>query len=427
MASIRRLGAAVSIAAAIAAGPGWLGGAQAKTLYQWVQLGPDGASARAITDDAACPRLMVDGKALAMATRAEPKQAFRNVPAAVFGVRSCERAVPEGAVAAAIDGKALPLPRPNPGRILVIGDTGCRLKEGDPVQACNDPAGWPFPHLAQAAASARPDLVIDVGDYHYRETACPPAHAGCQGSPFGYGWDAWEADFFKPATPLLAAAPWVMTRGNHEDVARAGEGWSRFLDYGPAAGDCADLTGVYLARLGEFGLIVVDGANAPDPKGDAGGLAGKLAAQFAPVAAQAPAESWLMTHRPLNAMRGEKGELKVENSVLQQALGALMPNGVSMIVSGHIHFFQAVDFGPSRPAQLVAGTGGDNLEPMVPKPVAGVPINGLQALNATTRSGFGYMVWDRLKPGTWSGVVFDDRGAPIERCRLDGRRLTCGL
>ena len=44
--------------------------AQAKILAQWVELGPDGsASARAITDDAACPAVIFDGVAAPMATR----------------------------------------------------------------------------------------------------------------------------------------------------------------------------------------------------------------------------------------------------------------------------------------------------------------------------------------------------------------------
>src|SRR5215469_3363752 len=61
----------------------------AKTLYRWVQLGPDGPSARAITDDGSCPTLMVDGMALPMTTRSDPKQALANVPPAQFAVRSC--------------------------------------------------------------------------------------------------------------------------------------------------------------------------------------------------------------------------------------------------------------------------------------------------------------------------------------------------
>ena len=69
-----------------------------------------------------------------------------------------------------------------------------------------------------------PDLVVHVGDYHYRENACPAGDAGCSTSPWGYGWDAWDADFFTPAKRLLAVAPWIVVRGNHESCDRAGQG-----------------------------------------------------------------------------------------------------------------------------------------------------------------------------------------------------------
>jgi hypothetical protein len=128
-------------------------------------------------------------------------------------------------------------------RIVLVGDTGCRLKKAeDAWQACNDPEAWTFAEVARAAAAAHPDLVLHVGDYHYRENACPEGHAGCTGSPWAYGWDAWDADFFSPAAPLLAAAPWVMVRGNHEECARAGQGWWLLLDPHPLSGNtgCAD-------------------------------------------------------------------------------------------------------------------------------------------------------------------------------------------
>ena len=95
------------------------------------------------------------------------------------------------------------MPRPNPQRIVMFGDTGCRLKTGDPTQACNDHNAWPFPKVAAMAAAARPDLMIHVGDYEYREDACPTGNIGCAGSPSGYGWDAWNADFFQPAAAAL--------------------------------------------------------------------------------------------------------------------------------------------------------------------------------------------------------------------------------
>jgi hypothetical protein len=97
-----------------------------------------------------------------------------------------------------------------------------------------------------------------------------------------------------------------------------------------------------------------------------------------------------------------------------------------MDVAGHIHFFQAVDFGGARPPQLVVGTGGDNLEGMPVAAVTGSDINGLKVVNAVTYSGFGYMVWDRLDKDSWAGTLFDVDGKPIDHCRLAGRSLGCG-
>src|SRR5262249_24362962 len=125
------------------------------------------------------------------------------------------------------------LPKRHPHRIVTLSDTGCRLLIGDPWQACNDPQEWPFRQIAETAARFEPDLVLHVGDYQYRENECLPDRGGCQGSPWGYGWDTWNADLFTPGAKLLAAAPWIMVRGNHEECARAGQGWYRFLDTQP--------------------------------------------------------------------------------------------------------------------------------------------------------------------------------------------------
>ncbi len=399
--------------------------AEARIFAQWVELGPDGSSTvRAITDDL-CPQVIFDGVPSPMNVRAEPGQKIENVKPAVFSVRSCELGVPPGAVAATIEGRVLPLARPNPQRIVVFGDTGCRIAS-DELQDCDDPAAWPFPKIAAAAAKARPDLVIHVGDYHYREAPCPAGRKGCAGSPWGYGFDAWNADFFEPASPLLAAAPWIMVRGNHEDCARAGEGWIRFLGVLPAA-NCRDLTGIFVARLGDFGIVVVDGARADDSKGHIDELAGLLRRQFAEVAGKVPGEAWLVSHRPLNAMRGAPGRLtnEVENAVQEQAFGSIMPPGVRMTVAGHIHFFQAVDFGGVRPPQLVVGTGGDDLAEVPPVSIIGEAINGRKVVNSVSYSGFAYMVWDR-NGNLWTGTLFDADGKALDRCRLLDRSLTCG-
>jgi Calcineurin-like phosphoesterase len=403
--------------------------ADAKIFAQWVELGPDGSSSvRAITD-AACPSVTFDGTTAAMTVRSEPTQKFGGVKPAQFAVRGCEAAVPTGAVTAMLDGKPLPLPKPNPQRIVIFGDTGCRLKDGDPAQACNDPDGWPFPKVAAASAATHPDLVIHVGDYEYREDKCPDGNPGCAGSPWGYGWDAWNADFFEPAAPLFATAPWVMVRGNHENCDRAGEGWFRFLDAAPLEASCRDFTGDFVARLGDFAVLVVDSGKVNDTAGPDSDQVPALRRQLLDVLGKIPGNAWLATHKPINAMLAKPRDPTVNipsNRVLQAALGADMPAGVRMYVAGHIHFFQAVDFGGARPPQLVVGTGGDNLEGMPTAPVTGADLNGRKVVNATTYSGFGYMVWDRIDATDWTGTLYDVDGKPLDHCRLADRVLSCG-
>jgi hypothetical protein len=416
---------AVVIVALLGTGP--RAQTQAKIRAQWVQIGPDGtASARAITDDA-CPSIIFDGVPVPMRVRSDPGQPFANVKPAEFPVRGCEATVPPGTQVAMLDGRPIPVPKANPRRILVFGDTGCRLL-GELTQDCNDPSAWPFAKIAAAAAAAQPDLVIHIGDYHYRENACPVARSGCAGSPFGYGFDAWNADFFAPAAPLLAAAPWVMVRGNHEDCARAGEGWFRFLDRAPMEQACRDLTGIFVAKLGDFGVVVADTAAAADPQGDLGPMADRLRRQFAGVVDKVPAEAWFATHRPLNAMISSGDAVPrnlIDNHVLELAFGPVMPAGVRMDIAGHIHFFQAIEFGSTHPPQLVVGTGGDALVTMAPMSVVGADINGLRVVGSVTRLGFGYMIWEH-NDTEWLGTLYDVDAKPLDRCRLIGRSLTCG-
>ena len=61
-----------------------------------------------------------------------------------------------------------------------------------------------------AADTRKPDLVIHVGDYYYRENACPP-NKGCADSPFGDHWPTWQAELFDPAGFVDIAPPggWV--------------------------------------------------------------------------------------------------------------------------------------------------------------------------------------------------------------------------
>jgi hypothetical protein len=437
MLRLLRWPAGAAMVAALSPIPG-LKPAGAAPLPAWVEIvGPGGkASIRVITDSASCPVLTVGNEQLRMEERAKPGPLFPNDPAkasTVFPVLTCEVAAPEGKTAVLPDGRALPLPTPDPQRIVVLGDTGCRIKEkkhGDfDTQDCAH--DWPYAKIAADAAAARPDLVIHVGDYLYREVPCPAGNMECANSPFGDKWDTWNADFFAPSEKLLAAAPWVMVRGNHETCSRASDGWFRFLDHAKPASACEKMSSSFVVKFGDFGFVVVDSAQAADPKTkdeeeeeDTALSDDLLRRKFADAGRDFPPQTWLLTHRPFNAVRVHKHKQEADNTLLQGAIGPDLPPAVKMIVSGHIHMFEAFSFGdgdPPRPAQLVVGTGGDELGK---KPDDPETINDAPVTDATIRHKFGYMVWDR--DGTkWKGALIDEDGAELARCKLTERSLTC--
>jgi hypothetical protein len=455
--SLRRLAVLGLACAVFAAAP-----AAAREFAGMVVMGPEGANtARVETDAPACPAIRIDGRARPMRERAAPGELPLRPTAsasalskpAVFPVRVCEARLPKGARHVVAAGHALPVPRPVVRRIVVIGDTGCRLKQADHAyQACNDPAAYPFARVAARAAAWKPDLVLHVGDYLYRENPCAAATPACAGSPWGYGWDAWNADFFAPAAPLLAAAPWIVVRGNHEECDRAGQGWWRLLDPRPlAAGrDCIDPANdvagddspPYAVPLGRGAQVVVldmmTAPNKPLPAEDAR-HAQYLAdyATLARLARRAP-YTLLTLHKPIlgfAAVAEPEGppELKPNTlgiqSVFAEADPELLPAGVGVILSGHIHLWQQLDFAGARPSQFVAGFSGTQ-EDIVPFPrtlPAGASPGPGAAVAAFSSwiDGFGYMTLERRAADRWDVKVWNLDGQVVNRCEIRGRRSRC--
>lgn len=229
--------------------------------------------------NAACPKIRIAGIESTMTVRAPMVNGvasrgdfYGSARLVDFPVLTCEARIPATANSVSVNGR--PLKVSNSGaplnRILVVGDTGCRVKGptafvqtaegiatgGDRLQDCTSEAAWPYARLARVAASFNPDMILHNGDMHYREGfpeglestfggAANAAGGGTQqdnstikakfaaagiSDSINYGWRAWEEDFFKGSGPLLGVAPWALTRGNHELCDRAAHGWFRFLD-----------------------------------------------------------------------------------------------------------------------------------------------------------------------------------------------------
>ena len=393
----------------------------------WVQATVSGFEARIVTTAAACPILHTDKGDTVMAVRAAATTRFPLV---------CAARVPGGASRATIADILLPLPVASPQRILVLGDTGCRIK-GSALQACNDPAKWPFPKLAAAAAALKPDLVVHVGDYLYRENACPAGNQGCAGSPWGDNWITWQADFYTPAAPLLAAAPIVLVRGNHEDCDRAGPGWLRLQ--GPSAFDpaasCAKHLPLYTVDLSALRLAVMDDATAEETELDRD-ESPVYAAELTGLAA-IPGPVWFVHHRPIWAaitgplgipIGGNLGLIDATRLASLHGEPLIAPN-VALMLSGHIHTFEAINFTKGVPPQLVAGNGGDDLQitPLNLRGAQFVGHSGVTVTDGLSVGGFGFLLMTRAVDG-WTIDLYDAVGIKTRTCRFTSGnpgRLDC--
>jgi hypothetical protein len=364
---------------------------------------------------------------------------------------TCEQTVPADAAHAAVGDAVLPLPRPATAKFALVGDTGCRIEDGHPPQACNDPHAWPFAGLAHAVselvawltgepergdfgdlarsiAALDPDLIIHVGDYLYRESACPEDDEGCADSPYGYNWETIEADFFNPAEPMFRKAPLALTRGNHESCSRAGGVWFRFLDPRPYDGTCSNYTEPYAIEVGGLQLLMFDSSNASDTSVDPAQVA-ILRAQFDTVRRIAGKRSFFVTHRPVwafghSGVQNGQEVLFQDNPTLQAASENQLPDGVIAVLSGHIHLFELLGFDASRPPQLVLGDSGTELDHAVTSPLDGLEIGGATVASSTTQDEFGFATLEASGEG-WSFILRDLAGGVLRSCMLDGAQVRC--
>ena len=476
-----------TVAAALAASAMAPSSSGAAVLNQWVQFAPlDTVLVRAIESDptSGCPAALVDGSPVLLSPRGTvttPAQA----PQTYFPVLMCESApiTAFGHVSASVAGVALKMPATNPRRILVIGDTGCRVTASvSGTQNCNDPAQYPLQFLANYAATFRPDLIVHVGDFFYREQPCPTGFSGCQGNPVFDNWDSWNADWFAPARNLIAAAPLAISRGNHESCNRGAHGWFRLLDVHPfdqAAVDCTgpyapmagapgakgpltpyDYTPPYVVNAGQVSLVMFDSSDsnttAPDlatKTPDGLTLAQEYTAQLKAVLAPlAGANVFYVTHkatydvRPATLNGSLAGGDATQQSVFDGLTPGAVPSQIKLLISGHDHQFQVVDFATGSYApQLVVGNSGTLLDnntgsqPQAFTPdttpgnagasyaLPGVSGTPTIAVKATADQGeYGFTVMDAVTGGYVTNV-YNLSSGKLARCvvQLSPRSMLC--
>ena len=415
--------------------------ASAQVLDQWVQYAPgDTVLLRAITSGTGggsiCPTASVDGRTVHL------EQRF--VPDATFPILECEASVPIGGHQAMIGGVPLKMPLAHPRRIVVIGDTGCRIK-GTAAQACNDPVAFPLQRIAYFVANFAPDAIVHVGDYFYRESPCPSgAGVDCTGSPYGDTWASWNADWFGPAAALIASAPIAQTRGNHESCGRGQNGWYHLLDpfpYNPAAVACSrgssyDFEPPYAVKMGPTTLLMFDSSFANDTTGSTSPtVISTYKSELADILPKLSGNVIYVTHKPTYGLIGvsDTGVVSGGDDDEQNVFSDGVPQPIKLLLSGHIHNYQAVQLTSKAYApQLVVGISGTALDPDgVPTDQRHATYQASPSTTATTAStadltDFGFAVLDATGVG-YRGTIYDLNGAVLAHCAidLDDRRLAC--
>jgi hypothetical protein len=417
-----------------------------------------------------CPLLTIDGKDVRMKVRTLPgttpartNQPDSNPPEPnVFDVSSCEYRLPSKVKIAKIGTRRMPLRPARVKSILYIGDTGCRMEyqDGDyDFQDCRDPNAWPWADLAKLIAKAKPDVVLMSGDLHYRDSPCPVKGTDgkdwlyCQGLPWGYGSESWMADFFHPAAPLLAVAPWIVGRGNHEICTRAGQGWHRFFDLRPydAANACivdtqeadalANTSPPYIVKLGDTQIMMFDSSAVPvkwnfsDPVQDA--TFKNLQAQLLQLEARARASTGIKTtlfnnHQNTLAysvvknsqVAGQPGMIELFKSLWDDSY---FPDFVDLVLESHVHNFQALSFQTDNPGTFISGFTGVSLYALpenstkTTEVAPGVVVDEF----AFTRKKFGFVMMDKKSDGQYLFKVYDQTKTLLTACDQQQRALTC--
>lgn len=441
--------------------------------------GKNVAIARTVIEPAlTCPSVSATGKkmrSINMTTRENPNH---------FAVIVCEAVIGfdlQYQLNFADKSIKLPIAKSDIEHIAVFGDTGCKSS------VCQlGKAAQPFKDLANSGAKSKPDVVLHMGDYNYRGTGGQidfATKAGQQAQwPYDAGdsltnadhcgqlptmpyysqsdtksnhpdiWQYWYDDLFKSAKKLMAAAPWVVSRGNHELCSRAGPGYFYFLDPhsnlipGQQQLSCPtpDINKTviqntlqipnYVVQFKQLDIAVLDSANACDGFIDTPYTA-LYTNVFSYLATQVKGDkpTWLISHRPIWAAEDYDGDKSTGctanntfgciNQMMQQAIknqpsGAL-PENIKLILTGHMHKFESVSFGPNanRPANIIVGSSGVSLSGDQPNPSAKIAIDGMTAdvlttntqitSNGKTYDSFSYLDIQLGDNGAWQGNLIN--------------------
>lgn len=325
---------------------------------------------------------------------------------------------------------------------VTLGDTGCRGKNDG--QDCQ--YDWPLQTIAKSALAQSPDLVVHVGDYRYFYEGTSPDT-----------WSYWLQDFVAPTRDLLLAAPWALSRGNHEQCNSYwyGKGFSYL--FGPSDASCnykADQTWSFDVAPGGFDAsgnatnshryVMIDTSD---------DNSSQLSDRFEAALKSSNQEStWWVSHiPPVNMLYYHHSVHPGTRGVYDSLAKAIDETKIplcdttrtgephcrpSTVLLGHNHMFQTVKFKDAAskftwPQMYIVGHGGVALRGAgVPDScdyVFSLPDGSVKNAEVTTRRAFGFVTWERssatkANPSGWSETRMDINGNPWSNVLVSNKK-----
>ena len=117
------------------------------------------------------------------------------------------------------------------------------------------------------------------------------------------------------------------------------------------------------------------------------------------------------------------------NLTLQTAAKMNFPDNINLVLSGHIHLFQYLDFNKSgqsgTPSQLITGASGVELNSSSTESIKDMEVAGMKIEEGKTIDEFGFSTIEYKSDGTIEVAFRDTSGNKILECDLDGDNLSC--
>jgi hypothetical protein len=100
-----------------------------------------------------------------------------------------------------------------------------------------------------------------------------------------------------------------------------------------------------------------------------------------------------------------------------------MPANVDLMLAGHIHTFEAINYLGGLPPQLIVGEGGDRLDE-APPDLSGRTVLTARIADGFSLPGYGFLLMTRAGDN-WNVDIFDARGNRERTCAIVARRINC--